>query len=152
MQHLIRAHCLVLMTLLGLALGGRVQGPAWGADPVTVWAGSPTEKAVALTFDDGPSPAYTPQILALLKKYHARGTFFVMGHKMEQYPRLVRAELKDGNEVGNHSFSCGPDFKIWQRSLKAVSFSELSVEIDATWPEKRDIGNAGTEIIQGWPG
>jgi peptidoglycan/xylan/chitin deacetylase (PgdA/CDA1 family) len=105
MQHSIRAHFWILLTLLGLVLGGRVPGPAWGADPVTVWAGNPTEKAVALTFDDGPSPTYTPQILALLKEYHARGTFFVMGHKVEQYPWLVRAELKDGNEVGNHSFS-----------------------------------------------
>jgi len=105
MKHSIRAHFWVLVTLLGLVLGGRFQGPAWGADPVFFWAGAPTEKAVALTFDDGPSPTYTPQILALLKKYHARGTFFVMGHKVEQYPWLVRAELKDGNEVGNHSFS-----------------------------------------------
>jgi peptidoglycan/xylan/chitin deacetylase (PgdA/CDA1 family) len=105
MKHSIRAHFWVFVTILGLALGGRIQGPAWAAEPVTVWAGAPTEKAVALTFDDGPSPTYTPQILALLKKYHARGTFFVMGRKVEQYPWLVRAELKDGNEVGNHSFS-----------------------------------------------
>ncbi len=105
MKHSIRAHFWVLVTLLGLVLGGRFQGPAWGADPVTVWAGAPTEKAVALTFDDGPSPTYTPQILALLIQYHACGTFFVIGHKVEQYPWLVRTELKDGNEVGNHSFS-----------------------------------------------
>jgi peptidoglycan/xylan/chitin deacetylase (PgdA/CDA1 family) len=98
-------HFWVILTLLGFALGGRTAGPAWGAEPVTVWAGSPTEKAVALTFDDGPSPIYTPQIKALLKQYQAHGTFFVMGHKVEQYPRLIQALLQDGNEVGNHSFS-----------------------------------------------
>jgi peptidoglycan-N-acetylglucosamine deacetylase len=89
--------------LLSAACGAL--GTAWGAEPVTVWAGPPHEKAVALTFDDGPSPLYTPQILALLKQYDARGTFFVIGHKVEQTPELVQAELKGGNEVGNHSFS-----------------------------------------------
>jgi peptidoglycan/xylan/chitin deacetylase (PgdA/CDA1 family) len=95
----------LILTLPGLFLGRSAPGPAWGAEPVTVWAGAPTEKAVALTFDDGPSPIYTSQIMALLKHYGAHGTFFVMGHKVEQYPWLVQAELKDGNEVGNHSFS-----------------------------------------------
>lgn len=80
-------------------------GSAWGAEPVDIWAGPPQEKAVALTFDDGPSPLYTPRILSLLKKYGAHGTFFVIGHKVEETPNLVKAELQDGNEVGNHSFS-----------------------------------------------
>ena len=100
-----RLHCWVTLTLLGLFLAGALPGPAWGAEPVTIWAGSPTEKAVALTFDDGPSPVYTPQIMALFKQYQAHGTFFVMGHKVEQNPWLVQALLKDGHEVGNHSFS-----------------------------------------------
>ncbi|HZK14452.1 MAG TPA: polysaccharide deacetylase family protein [Desulfobaccales bacterium] len=72
---------------------------------MTVWSGAPDQKAVALTFDDGPSPVYTAQIMALLKKDQAHGTFFVMGHKVEQTPWLVQALLKNGNEVGNHSFS-----------------------------------------------
>jgi peptidoglycan/xylan/chitin deacetylase (PgdA/CDA1 family) len=92
------------MIIIALAVCG-AGGPAWGADPVVIWAGPPQEKAVALTFDDGPSRLYTPQILALLKKYGAHGTFFVIGHKVEETPELVRAELRGGNEVGNHSFS-----------------------------------------------
>ena len=83
-----RLHCWVILTLLGLFLAGALPGPAWGAEPVDIWAGPPTEKAVALTFDDGPSPVYTPQIMALLKQYQAHGTFFVMGHRVEQYPRV----------------------------------------------------------------
>jgi peptidoglycan/xylan/chitin deacetylase (PgdA/CDA1 family) len=100
-----RLHFWVTLTLLGLFLAGALPGPARGAEPVTVWAGTPNEKAVALTFDDGPSPVYTPQIMALFKLYQGHGTFFVMGHKVEQTPWLVQALLKDGNEVGNHSFS-----------------------------------------------
>ncbi len=96
-------HFWVIVTLLGVFFGG--SGPLRAADPVTVWAGTPTEKAVALTFDDGPSPKYTPQIMALLKQYHAHGTFFVMGCKVERYPWLIQAQLHDGNEIGNHSFS-----------------------------------------------
>jgi len=95
----------VILTLLGVVLGGGPSGSAWGAEPVTVWAGAPTEKAVALTFDDGPSSTYTLQIIALLKLYQAHGTFFVMGYKVEKYPWLVLSLLKNGNEVGNHSFS-----------------------------------------------
>jgi peptidoglycan/xylan/chitin deacetylase (PgdA/CDA1 family) len=94
---------MILMLLAGYCGGGL--GAAWGADPVTIWAGPPDKKAVALTFDDGPSPRYTPQILALLRQYGAHGTFFVTGLRMEENPGIVKAELKDGNEVGNHSFS-----------------------------------------------
>jgi peptidoglycan-N-acetylglucosamine deacetylase len=95
----------MILMLMGTVWCGRAPGLAWGAEDVTVWAGAPQEKAVALTFDDGPSPIYTPKILALLKQYNACGTFFVIGHKVEQTPWLVEAELKGGNEVGNHSFS-----------------------------------------------
>jgi peptidoglycan/xylan/chitin deacetylase (PgdA/CDA1 family) len=100
-----RLHFWVILTLLGGVLAHSLPRPALAADPVTVWAGAPNEKAVALTFDDGPSSTYTPQIMALLKLYQARGTFFVLGEKVEQTPRLVQALLKNGNEVGNHSFS-----------------------------------------------
>jgi peptidoglycan/xylan/chitin deacetylase (PgdA/CDA1 family) len=100
-----RLHFWVILTLLGFILGIGLPGPAAGGESVTVWAGAPNEKAVALTFDDGPSPVYTPQVMALLKKYQARGTFFVMGHRVEQYPGLVQALVKAGHEVGNHSFS-----------------------------------------------
>jgi len=102
MQRFRRLNFWLIFILLGICWGGL--GLAWGAEPVTIWAGSPHEKAVALTFDDGPSPVYTPQILALLKQYGAHATFFVLGHQVEENPGLVRAELKDGNEVGNHSF------------------------------------------------
>ncbi|PIU53909.1 MAG: chitooligosaccharide deacetylase [Deltaproteobacteria bacterium CG07_land_8_20_14_0_80_60_11] len=100
-----RLHFWVILTLLGFFSGIGPPGPASGADPVTIWSGAPDQKAVALTFDDGPSPVYTAQIMALLQKYQAHGTFFVMGRRVEQYPGLVQALFKAGHEVGNHSFS-----------------------------------------------
>jgi peptidoglycan/xylan/chitin deacetylase (PgdA/CDA1 family) len=63
------------------------------------------EHAVALTFDDGPSPEYTPRVLARLAKLHARASFFVIGYLAAQYPRLVRLEARMGMAVGNHSYN-----------------------------------------------
>jgi hypothetical protein len=60
---------------------------------------------VYLTFDDGPTPAHTPQILALLARYRARATFFVVGRSAVAYPSLVRREFAAGHGVGNHTFT-----------------------------------------------
>jgi peptidoglycan/xylan/chitin deacetylase (PgdA/CDA1 family)/sulfur carrier protein ThiS len=62
-------------------------------------------RAVALTFDDGPSPQYTPRILATLTKLRVRATFFVIGYLAEANPDLVRQELRLGMTVGNHSYN-----------------------------------------------
>jgi peptidoglycan/xylan/chitin deacetylase (PgdA/CDA1 family) len=63
------------------------------------------ERAVALTFDDGPSPEYTPLILSMLRKLQVRATFFVVGYLADRYPSLVRQELRAGMVVGNHSYN-----------------------------------------------
>lgn len=62
------------------------------------------EKLVAFTFDDGPDPTYTPQILDALKKYHAKATFFVIGEEAERYPEIIKREAKEGHEIGNHTY------------------------------------------------
>lgn len=68
--------------------------------------GQPTlERAVALTFDDGPSPQYTPRIVATLTRLHVPATFFVVGYLADRYPSLVRRELRAGMTVGNHSYN-----------------------------------------------
>ena len=77
--------------------------PVQAGSPVVITSGGSAKPAVALTFDDGPSPRYTPQILALLKQYQARGTFFVLGGKVEQHPGLIKEMLAAGHEVGNHT-------------------------------------------------
>lgn len=60
--------------------------------------------SVALTFDDGPSPLYTPEVLAVLRRYRVPATFFLVGYHALQYPDLVRAEARAGMAVGDHSF------------------------------------------------
>jgi peptidoglycan/xylan/chitin deacetylase (PgdA/CDA1 family) len=119
----------VLLTLLGFFLAGAPSGRAWGAEPVSVWAGPTNQRAVALTFDDGPSPVYTPPIMALFKRYQAHGTFFVMGCRVEQHPALVEALVKAGHEVGNHSFSHPRFTKIAQLS-REQELERTTVDLD----------------------
>ena len=66
--------------------------------------GTCNRKAVALTFDDGPDPLTTPELLRLLKKHRVTGTFFVTGHRVVRYPQLMREILAQGHSVANHSF------------------------------------------------
>ncbi|MBV8463381.1 MAG: polysaccharide deacetylase family protein, partial [Acidimicrobiales bacterium] len=59
----------------------------------------------ALTFDDGPNPTWTPQILRVLRAEHVPATFFVIGKEAERFPSLVRDEIANGDVVGNHTYS-----------------------------------------------
>ena len=58
-----------------------------------------------LTFDDGPDPVFTPQVLDVLKKYHVPAIFFVVGKNAEAHPDLLARIVREGHEIGNHSFS-----------------------------------------------
>ena len=60
---------------------------------------------IALTFDDGPNPVYTSQILAILQTYNVKATFFDVGYLVKDYPNIVRQEFLQGNSIGNHSWS-----------------------------------------------
>lgn len=64
-----------------------------------------SQMKIALTFDDGPHPVYTGEILDILREYGIRATFFVVGENVERYPELVERELAEGHEVGNHTYS-----------------------------------------------
>lgn len=66
---------------------------------------APHEKRIALTFDDGPDPKTTIQILDTLKKYDAKATFFMLGSRVEYYPETAKAVKAAGHEIGNHSWN-----------------------------------------------
>lgn len=59
---------------------------------------------IALSFDDGPHPSYTPEILSILAEYGVTATFFMVGENVQYYPEAAEAVLAAGHEVGNHSF------------------------------------------------
>jgi peptidoglycan-N-acetylglucosamine deacetylase len=71
-----------------------------------IWeVGSASEKLICLTFDDGPDPEQTPAILDLLRRYGAHATFFVTGIQAKQHPELLQREIKEGHEIGNHTYN-----------------------------------------------
>ena len=82
------------------------------------------QKCVALTFDDGPHPKYTPMILDILEKYNAKATFFVIGKNAKEYPEIIRDEHDRGHEIGNHTYS-HPD-------LRKISAQDFLEEIQKT--------------------
>jgi peptidoglycan-N-acetylglucosamine deacetylase len=60
---------------------------------------------VAMTFDDGPSAKLTPKLLDLLAQHHIKATFFLIGENVAEHPEIVAREVREGHEVGNHSWS-----------------------------------------------
>ena len=66
------------------------------------------QNMVALTFDDGPSPKFTPVVLEILKEYDAKATFFLIGKNVRKYPELSRKILSEGHEIGNHTYTHSP--------------------------------------------
>lgn len=70
----------------------------------TIYHVSEHEKIIALTFDDGPSPVWTPQILRELNDAGVKATFFMIGQHVEQYPEIAKAVADAGHEIGNHSY------------------------------------------------
>ncbi len=69
-----------------------------------------SENAVAITFDDGPNPEFTTNVLSLLQKYDSKATFFLIGKNAEKHPELVRQILDEGHTMGNHSYSHSKNF------------------------------------------
>jgi peptidoglycan-N-acetylglucosamine deacetylase len=66
------------------------------------------QKAVALTFDDGPDPLTTPQLLEMLAQHGMKAAFFVAGQAAQRHPDLIHAILSQGHLIGNHSYSHSP--------------------------------------------
>lgn len=62
-------------------------------------------KQVALSFDDGPDPEWTPKILDILKKYNVKGTFFMIGEEAEKNVGVMQRVYREGHEIGNHTFT-----------------------------------------------
>jgi peptidoglycan-N-acetylglucosamine deacetylase len=79
---------------------------------------------VALTFDDGPDPRWTPRILDILKAKHAPATFFVIGKNMQAHPELVAREIREGHDVGSHTYT--------HPNIGATPVPETDLELNLT--------------------
>lgn len=92
-----------------------------------ILGGPANQKAVALTFDDGPDEVWTPQILAVLKQLGVNGTFLCVGQRVAQFPAVLRQMVKEGHVIGNHSWD-HPNFT-------KISTTEARSQIEQTTNE-----------------
>ncbi|MEG0473057.1 MAG: polysaccharide deacetylase family protein [Solibacillus sp.] len=82
------------------------------------------KKQIALTFDDGPHPKVTPQIVKILNKYDAKATFFVVGKNVQKYPEVVKNVSDAGHEIGNHTYE--------HKKLTALTVKQVNSQIELT--------------------
>ena len=115
--------------------------------------GAPHANVVALTFDDGPTPAYTPAILSYLEKTHTPATFFVLGQYAQAYPWLIRREAADGFTIGVHTWN-HPDMQTLSVSQRAWQFNatvqQLHSDLGAStciWLWRPPYGSYNSSII-----
>ena len=99
-----------------------VYGSESASDVIYSW--NSNEKVVALTFDDGPHPYRTKEILDILDEYGIKATFFFIGQNVRDYPESALLVSNAGHEIGNHTFS--------HRNLQSLSYDELCTEISST--------------------
>ncbi|HTU82609.1 MAG TPA: polysaccharide deacetylase family protein [Candidatus Acidoferrales bacterium] len=100
----------VLLALLGVAafqIYELAESPGSQIFGKTLVSGPKDERVVALTYDDGPNPPYTGQILAVLRREGVHATFFVVGRAVAAYPWIVGEEFHEGNAIGNHTWNHG---------------------------------------------
>ena len=111
------------LATLGIVLAGlwphRIAQILQRIFPQIIWEGNCSAPALALTFDDGPDPVFTPQVLQTLLRYNVRATFFLVGDQAQKYPDQVRTIRELGHEIGNHTVS-------WRRTilLSSQAFEE----------------------------
>ncbi len=92
--------------------------------PILYHQGAGGEHEVALTFDDGPDPEWTPRILDILKQRGVKAAFFVVGKNAEDHPGLVQRILNEGHEIGNHTYS--------HANLAIMSPARMRLELNMT--------------------
>jgi peptidoglycan-N-acetylglucosamine deacetylase len=110
----------------GLAAGGYAYASMWpGSDLFGKAMRAPRRaRELALTFDDGPNPAWTPKLLDILSEHEIHATFFMLGNRAEEQPALVKRTVAAGHLIGNHSWS--------HPSLARTAASEVREELMRT--------------------
>lgn len=96
---------LIITTLLVFFNSIFIYSESINDEEIFIKNGSRDKKLIALTFDDGPHPKETNQVLDVLKKYNIKATFFIAGKHANWYPKALVRASKEGHEIGNHTFN-----------------------------------------------
>ena len=102
-KHLLTISLVILALILFWVFG--VVQPRSNILGITTTQLETKEKIVALTFDDGPSPQYTEQVLGILEAKQVPATFFLVGENIDKYPAVAKKVYEQGHEIGNHSYT-----------------------------------------------
>ena len=112
-----------------------IEQPPWffrALYPQAIFRMDPNERAVYLTFDDGPIPEVTPWVLELLKKHDIKATFFMVGDNIRKHPDEYRMVVEHGHRIGNHTFNhirgfeySNPDYLANTRRVDEIIHSDL---------------------------
>lgn len=100
-----------------------------------VWEIDTEEKVVALTFDDGPHPKYTAEILDLLASYNAKATFFIVGENAEKKPELILRQYNEGHEIANHTYTHPLKTTLPKLEVEIKKTNDLIYSITGYYPE-----------------
>jgi cellulose synthase/poly-beta-1,6-N-acetylglucosamine synthase-like glycosyltransferase/peptidoglycan/xylan/chitin deacetylase (PgdA/CDA1 family)/spore germination protein YaaH len=92
--------------------------------PILYHQGEGGEHEVVLTFDDGPDPKWTPQVLDILKQRNVKATFFLVGRQAEDYPGIVQRIVREGHEIGSHTYT--------HANLSVITNEQIELELNAT--------------------
>ena len=130
----------IVSLLLCLCLG--VSRPVYQNDRARrIYCSAPNpDKKIALTFDDGPHPQYTEEILDILKQYGIKATFFAIGENVTYYPEVFEKVVADGHEIGNHTFS--------QPHMQNESSARLRTQIKKTNALLQKQGAVNTHLFR----
>lgn len=104
----------IIIVMMAISVGAVANKPVYNSN-------LNESKKIALTFDDGPHPRNTPEILKILDKYGVKATFFVIGVNAKNYPEALSKIVESGHEIGNHTYS--------HKILKSRSKEEINKEI-----------------------
>lgn len=103
------------------------------------WSNPGPDKAIALTFDDGPNPGYTEQVLEILRAHQVRATFFWLGRMVKAHPDLARAVVAEGHAVGNHT---------WNHRTAQSDEATAQAEIEETSREIEQASGVSTKLFR----
>ena len=129
------------LTLLALAVALLGASPVSLLESENVYThGSREERAIALTFDDGPHPIYTDKILDVLEKHDVKATFFAIGINAENYPAPLLRAFEEGHEIGNHTYN--------HKNLRNMKYESMLMEVSDASKKIYDLTDYGVNLIR----
>ena len=129
-----------IFALVLLVTGVRTGASGYWEGNVVVSKAVEGKKRIALTFDDGPHPGRTPEILDLLDQYGIKATFFVVGENAAAYPDIIQREITEGHELGNHRDT--------HKMLKNASSAEIEQQICSVEDRLLEIGEYRPKLLR----